>query len=605
MGPGTVIDGRFRVVKALGSGGTATVYEVEHVKTGQRLALKTLHDPGQSARLEQEAKASARLRSPHAVRVIELGMHAGTPFLVMSLLEGVSLRDLLVERGKLDLATTANIVMQVTECLDEAHSLGLVHRDLKPDNIHLRPLGPANAAGTPSLFDVTVLDFGVVKMAYDDQTTQLTRTGSTVGTPFYMSLEQLRGASTVDAQSDVYSLSVLLYECMSGNVPFQASTLGDLVFAIVSAPPVALHVIRPELPREVSDVVMAGLSSNKTGRPASMRVIAEAFLAHADPAFSLWLRRSPDPRSLGDKPELAETAPVALAAVERRIADRAPPRPQSDPTKLGPPPAPRPPPRPSGSHGPTSHPPPSTAALGLKPPPKGLPGPAHFISASGVPIDEPSTSRDDEPATSSARDRDTPTEMYQKDAHGRVGPPDMLVEEDPSAIPGGAYPTMNLDVPGALDRSEATAVLAIGPNGPQPSPSSPFAAVPVHTASSLADTALVPGSVGELPPVGYAAPGAPPSGGYSFTNYANVPAPRPSNPGGFDLTGASPSAKAPSSRQLDDLLQRMGRSGNDISARAMGRFRASSPIQQALIVGAAAAVGAMILVAFVFLIFVR
>lgn len=350
LSPGTLIDGRYRVIRVIGVGGTGIVYEVEHDRTGQRLALKTLLDPGQAPRLEQEARALARLRSPHVVKVVELGQCEAGPFMVMTLLVGRNLRDVLESKVRLPLSFVANLAVQVCEGLDEAHRVGLVHRDLKPDNMHLadpadadtETTGDFSGAEGPSgrpphdLTFVTVFDFGVVKMSAAELNNPLTRTGSTVGTPYYMSLEQLRGAGTVDAQSDVYALCVMLYECLAGQRPFEAGTLGDLIFAICSMNPAPLSTLRSDLPQDLCDVVMRGLSREKKDRPQTMRDLARAFAPHADPTFTMWLRvgdghgRSMDPtpstpplRPEGSTAPMPQLPPLSAPAVSAPAAGAA------------------------------------------------------------------------------------------------------------------------------------------------------------------------------------------------------------------------------------------------------------------------------------------
>ena len=157
---GTVIDGRYRVVRAIGQGGAGLVYEVEHTRTGRQLALKVLLDETGFARLEQEARAASLMKNGHTARIID--MEAGGPtgaYMVMELLDGQSLRALLDDAGQLPLELTVNIAMQVCECLHEAHALGIIHRDLKPENVFLC------ASPWPGQYDVKVLDFGVMKIA--------------------------------------------------------------------------------------------------------------------------------------------------------------------------------------------------------------------------------------------------------------------------------------------------------------------------------------------------------------------------------------------------------------------------------------------------------
>lgn len=316
---GTLVDGRYRVVRVIGVGGTGIVYEVEHTLTSQRLALKTLLDPLHAPRLEQEARALARLRSAHVVKVMDLGRWAppgagDSPFMVMNLLTGRNLREVLESKIKLSLPFLANMLVQICSGLDEAHRAGLIHRDLKPDNIHLAG-DPGDNEPPADLTHTTVFDFGVVKIAASEANNPLTRTGSTVGTPYYMSLEQLRGSGTVDAQTDVYALSVVLYECFAGKRPFEAGTLGDLIFAICSTNPEPLHTLRPDLPKDVADAVMRGLAREKSDRPKDMRELARTFAPYADAAFTLWLREAAP----------APTSPLAQPMVPRDLEPLPPP----------------------------------------------------------------------------------------------------------------------------------------------------------------------------------------------------------------------------------------------------------------------------------------
>ncbi|AKT41992.1 serine/threonine-protein kinase [Chondromyces crocatus] len=287
--PGTVIDGRYRVIRYIGQGGAGLVHEVEHLLTGRRLAMKTLHEEAGYGRLEQEAKATSAMKNTHAVKITDMGSGKGGAgaYLVMELLDGQSLRERLDYQKRLPIELTINLALQVCECLAEAHALGIIHRDLKPDNIFLSP------SPLPGQHDVKVLDFGVVKISGEGPIphASLTRTGSTVGTPYYMSLEQLRNSSAVDARADIYSLGVLLYECLTGRTPFeQAETFGDLIYALCSGPPKPVAHLRPDTPAELGDVVMRALSVEREDRQASMTEIAKVLAPLGNPAFGLWLR---------------------------------------------------------------------------------------------------------------------------------------------------------------------------------------------------------------------------------------------------------------------------------------------------------------------------
>jgi serine/threonine-protein kinase len=364
IAPGTVVDGRYKVIRAIGQGGNGVVYEVEHARTGRRLALKALLDETGFARLEQEARAASLMKNGHTARIIDMEPSGPTgAYMVMELLEGQSLRALLDEAGQLPLELTANMILQCCECLHEAHALGVIHRDLKPENVFLC------GSPWPGQYDVKVLDFGVMKIAGDGGAipkSSLTRTGSTVGTPYYMSLEQLRNSSAVDLRADVYSLGVVLYECLSGRKPFQAETIGDLVYALCSGPPTPLGRLRPDLPADLCELVMRTLSANRDDRPRTMVDLAVALLPHGSPAFALWVRVD------GKQPALASRAPLSS------LPEGAPP------------------PRPLAAS-------PPTAKVPLEP--------------------VPGTNQAWPPPADGGGRRDTPTEMYVKDVHGAPPPP--------------------------------------------------------------------------------------------------------------------------------------------------------------------------------------
>jgi eukaryotic-like serine/threonine-protein kinase len=299
--PGTIVDGRYRVLRLIGGGGNGLVHEVEHMRTGQRLALKSLLDPTMYQRLEQEARATSILKSPRAVKIVDMGTSpTDGPYLVMELLAGQNLRELLSDAGQLPLEMTVNIALQVGECLSEAHAVGIIHRDLKPDNIHLAP-GPK-----PNLYDVKVLDFGIVKIGHDAPVPggSLTRTGSTVGTPYYMSLEQLRNPSGVDGRSDLFSLGVVLYECLSGRKPYDADTIGDLVYALCSGPPTDLARLRPDLPAVVSRAVMRALAPERDERHESVIDLCRELAPGGDRSVAAWI----------DEPQARPAAPAPRAS---------------------------------------------------------------------------------------------------------------------------------------------------------------------------------------------------------------------------------------------------------------------------------------------------
>lgn len=263
---GTVLAGKLRVVRRLGFGGMGAVYEVEHELTRHRRALKLLHAemrvvPGVVERFLREASAAGRIGNPHIVETFDAGyLDTGEPYIVMELLEGKTLAMLLEERGALSVDRACVILEQVADGVAAAHAAGIVHRDLKPENIFL--------TGAELSF-VKLLDFGVSK--FDSGTTgvpNLTLEGSPIGTPYYMSPEQVRGEKSVDARADVYALGVVFYECLTGNKPFLAETLPHLAVLIHEGRFQQPTSLVPGLPSAVDVIVSRAMASDPNERYA-------------------------------------------------------------------------------------------------------------------------------------------------------------------------------------------------------------------------------------------------------------------------------------------------------------------------------------------------
>jgi serine/threonine-protein kinase len=230
--PGDVLDGKYRLIAPLGSGGMGTVWRAEHLTLRSGVAVKVMNQriadhPDALARFQREAQAAAALRSPHVVSVLDSGVHDGAPFVVMELLEGESLDQRLRRVGRLPFEETARIVTQVARALTRAHEAGIVHRDLKPANVFLQHNADEELA--------KVLDFGVAKLA-SMETNPLTSTGAVLGSPHYMSPEQARGRRDVDRRSDVWALGIIAFECTTGRRPFESAVLGDLLLKICTDP---------------------------------------------------------------------------------------------------------------------------------------------------------------------------------------------------------------------------------------------------------------------------------------------------------------------------------------------------------------------------------
>lgn len=230
LSPGTILAEKYRLESVLGVGGMGTVYRAEHLALKAPVAIKIIDrdvsdGEGTIARFMREAQAAASLRSPHVVQILDYGTDGERPFMVMEMLEGETLSDRIEKRGRLSAQETYRVVSHVAKAVSRAHEADIVHRDLKPDNVFLVFNGGDEIA--------KVLDFGVAKV----EATALggeghTRTGSLLGTPFYMSPEQAQGNKTIDARSDLWALGVIAFECMTGARPFSSDGLGDLVLQI-------------------------------------------------------------------------------------------------------------------------------------------------------------------------------------------------------------------------------------------------------------------------------------------------------------------------------------------------------------------------------------
>ena len=229
--PQRVLAGRYRLEERLGAGGMGAIWRAEHLMLQAPVAVKIIdrdavRDEQTLARFLREAKAAASLRSPHVVQILDYGMDEGVPFIVMELLEGETLAERLKRCGRLSPAETARIMTHVGRAIGRAHEAGIVHRDLKPENVFIVHNEDDDIA--------KVLDFGVAKVERGQLAIEgeKTRTGSILGTPYYMSPEQAQGNKAVDYRSDLWSLGVIAFECLTGRRPFYSEGLGDLVLSI-------------------------------------------------------------------------------------------------------------------------------------------------------------------------------------------------------------------------------------------------------------------------------------------------------------------------------------------------------------------------------------
>lgn len=274
---GHTIGGKYRMDAKLGAGGMGTVYRATRLLIGDSVAVKLLH-PEQVAdtqaveRFRREAQAAARLKHQNAVTIYDFGVSDdGLVYLVMELVEGRSLRDIIKQQGPLTPTAAAEIFNQACAAIDEAHRQNIIHRDIKPDNIMVNT--------TVSGVSVKVLDFGIAKMRDLATTaTSLTQTGSVVGTPHYMSPEQCLGEE-LDHRSDIYSLGVVLYEALTGILPFNSPTSAAVVVQQVTQPPPPLRSINMSVSPSVEAVVLRALEKPRNARPQTAGAMGQELSA--------------------------------------------------------------------------------------------------------------------------------------------------------------------------------------------------------------------------------------------------------------------------------------------------------------------------------------
>lgn len=281
-GRGDVLGGKYCLVEKIGEGGMGTVWLARNEELGNEVAVKILHktlvtDPQALARFRNEARAAARINHPGICTVMDMGEHDGAPFLVMERLQGESLADAIARQGTLEPRRAAQILCEVLDTLAAAHAEGILHRDLKPENVFLARKGEHTT--------VKILDFGVAKFIGDDaERVRLTRTGALVGTPAYMSPEQARGLE-VDERSDVWAAGVLLYEMLSGKLPYEAPNFNAMLVAIATTPPRRIETVVPSIDPVLADIVSRALATDPRERYPSAKQMADDLRAWLDGAL--------------------------------------------------------------------------------------------------------------------------------------------------------------------------------------------------------------------------------------------------------------------------------------------------------------------------------
>ena len=259
--PGHKLAGRYEIIEMIGRGGMGVVYRALDLELSEPVAVKTLRrefvsDSTALARFKSELRLARRISHRNVIRTHDLGETDGMYFITMEYVEGTSVKALIAERGRLPVHATLSIAKQLCRALEVAHEQGIIHRDIKPQNMVLAPDGV-----------LKVMDFGIARLL--GRTKGMTETGAIVGTPEYMSPEQLLGED-VDARADIYAVGVVIYECLTGQTPHTADSTMQLISRVLEQTPVAPHELVPDVPRKLSDAVMAALHRDRGQRPKTV-----------------------------------------------------------------------------------------------------------------------------------------------------------------------------------------------------------------------------------------------------------------------------------------------------------------------------------------------
>ena len=372
--PGEVLLGKYRIESLIGEGGMGAVLKAHHIDLDEPVAIKVLLPEMMDrkdivSRFQREAKAAVKLKGEHIARVLDVGkLESSVPFIVMEYLDGADLGEIVKHYGRQDPAIAVDLILQACEAIAEAHSLGIIHRDIKASNFFVvQPEGQA-----PSL---KVLDFGIATAP--EGTSDLTGTQAVIGTPAYMAPEQMRAAVKSDARSDIWSMGVVLYELLEGERPFRSEVYSELVLKVGMDPPHAME--NPAVPRALQTIVMRCLEKDMDRRYQTVAELAFELMPFASDAVQAraaveqcarLLRRTTRSFAVPREGDASDSAPVRritptsgqmAVAAPRDESPRAPsqPQPPRAPTsqpQLPPPPTVlgRPTPVPSAQRTPTS-----------------------------------------------------------------------------------------------------------------------------------------------------------------------------------------------------------------------------------------------------------
>ncbi len=272
---GDVLAGKYRVERILGAGGMGVVVAAQHIQLDEKVALKfllpeALKVPELLARFEREARAACKIKSDHVARVTDVGkLDSGSPYMVMEYLDGGDLSGWLEKHGRLPIEQAVGYIIQASEAIAEAHSIGIVHRDLKPANLFCikRPNGQ---------LAIKVLDFGISKMTSATENVQMTRTTAVIGSPVYMSPEQMQTSKGVDARTDIWSMGIILFELLAGRVPFDSVTVTELAIRVAMEPPPPVTSLRADVPAGLEQAIQKCLEKPREKRFQNVAELAVA-----------------------------------------------------------------------------------------------------------------------------------------------------------------------------------------------------------------------------------------------------------------------------------------------------------------------------------------
>jgi serine/threonine protein kinase len=281
---GDVLAGKYRVERVLGVGGMGVVVAAHHIRLDMKVALKfllpaMLGDAEAVGRFAREARAAVRITNEHVARVTDVGtLDNGAPYIVMEYLEGEDLSQWLRQRGPLPIDLTVDFVLQACVAIADAHGLGIVHRDLKPANLFCC----VRRSDGQSI--IKVLDFGISKVSSVDPSSpegSVTQTGALMGSPLYMSPEQMRSPRSVDAQTDIWAVGVILFQLLTGRVPFEGKTIAEVAVKAAAQPPPPMRDLRPDVPAALEAVIRKCLEKPRHQRYANVSELALALAPFA------------------------------------------------------------------------------------------------------------------------------------------------------------------------------------------------------------------------------------------------------------------------------------------------------------------------------------